>query len=268
MRDTVIEKSPEGVGLLQKAFGVLDLFTDDRPSWSQAEIGRESGVSKSTVNRLVRFFCAEGYLRQAEDSGRYVLGPAALDLGRRASVQFDIGKIALPVLEEVSRQTGETALLASFARGRQEVVCVAQIPSPREGLQVFQNVGSSIPLHAGAVAKAVLAFLPDDVREEVLKGELGKLTDRTITDPAVLAHDLDEIRARGYSISREETYSGVYGIGAPVMDATGVVTAGIAIAAPEMRMDATTMLEHAQRIVGAAQRLSDSLAGRKTEAGE
>ncbi len=259
MRSTTIDKAPGGVGLLTKAFRVLDQFTPDRPTWTQADLGRATGVSKSTINRLVRYFCVRGYLTRLEGQGRYGLGPAAVDLGLRASAQFDLGGAALPLLERLTRETEETSLLASYRPGRSEVVCVAQIASPREGLRVFQSIGSTIPLHAGAVAKAVLAFLPDDVRTAVVDGPLARLTDRTITESTVLAHDLDEIKARGYAISREETYPGVYGIGAPVFGPGGAIAGGIAVAAPLFRMDAATMLDHAQRIVATAHALSQRL---------
>ena len=259
MRDTLLDKPPSGVGLLNKAFQLLDLFTGDRPTWSQAELGRATGVSKSTVNRLVRFFCDRGFLMQLPGTGGYSLGPAAVELGLRASSQFDLGAAATPILEQLTRDTGETSLLAAYRPGRNEVICVAQIPSAHEGLRVFQSVGSSIPLHAGAVAKAALAFLPEDAIAAVLEAPLSRLTDKTITDPGVLAHDLGEIRARGYAISREETYPGVYGLGAPVFGAGGEVAGGIAIAAPLFRMESTTMLDHAGRVVDAAQALSQKL---------
>lgn len=262
MRDTTIDKAPGGVGLLNKAFQVLDQFTTDRPTWTQVELGRATGVSKSTVNRLVRYFCARGYLMRIEARGSYGLGPAAVDLGLRASAQFDLGGAAIPLLERLTRETEETSLLASYRPGRSEVVCVAQIASPREGLRVFQSLGSTIPLHAGAVAKAVLAFLPDDVKTAVVDGELARLTEKTIVDPTVLAHDLAEIKARGYAISREETYPGVYGIGAPVFGPGGVIVGAIAIAAPLFRMEATTMLDQAGQVVAVAGTLSQRLGGR------
>jgi len=256
MRDLVGDKGTAGVGLLNKAFQVLDQFTTDRPMWTQAELGEATGVSKSTINRLVRYFCDQGYLMQPSGKGPYGLGPAAVDLGLRASAQFDIGTMARPILERLARDTGETSLLAAYRSGQREAVYVVQIPGPGEGLRVFQSVGSSISLHAGAVAKAILAYLPEEIRNEIIDGPLERLTDTTITDPAVLAYDLAEIRTRGYAISREETYAGVYGIGAPVFGPGGAVVAGIAIAAPTFRMDSSTMLDHAQKVMTAAETVS------------
>ena len=256
MRDNGSGTAVNGVGLLSKAFQVLDQFTSEHPAWTQAELGRATGVSKSTINRLVRYFCERGYLTQQEAKGPYQLGPAAVDLGLRASAQFNIGTTARPLLEELARDTGETALLAAYRPGQGEAVYVIQIPGPGEGLRVFQSVGSSISLHAGAVAKAILAYLPDAERNEIVEGPLEKLTDTTITDPAILAHDLDETRARGYAISREETYPGVYGIGAPVFGPGGSVVAGAAIAAPVFRMDSATMLDHARKVMAVAETVS------------
>ena len=165
----------------------------------------------------------------------------------------------MPLLERLVQETQETALVASYQVGRREVVCVAQIPSPHEGLRVFQSVGSAIPLHAGAVAKAVLAYLPEGIRSSIVAGPLEEMTDQTITDAAVLAHDLEDVRARGYSVSRDETYAGVYGIGAPIFGPANVVVAGIAIAAPKTRMESTTMLSHAQKVIAVAAVLSMQL---------
>lgn len=261
MRNTVTKTVTDGVGLLDKAFQLLDQFTPEHPTWTQAELGRRTGVSKSTVNRLVRYFCTRGYLVHLETRGRYGLGPAAVDLGLRAAAHFDLGGAATPLIEQLADETGETSLLASYRPERREVVCVVQIPSPREGLRVFRNPGSAFPLHAGAVSKAVLAFLPDGERESVIEEPLKRLTGNTITDPAVLAHDLKEIKARGYAISREETYPGVYGIGAPVTGPGGTIAGSVAVAAPLFRMNPATILDHAQRVVATAEALSRRIGG-------
>lgn len=259
MRDSATSEIWDGVGLLNKAFRALDLFTPSQPTWTQAEICRETGLSRSTVNRLVRYFCRSGYLVQPHRRGRYGLGPAAVELGQRAIAQLDLNRAAMPLLEDLARETQETTLLAAYRPGHPEVICVAQIPSSREGLCVFQRVGSGIPLHAGAVAKAVLAYLPEPARAEIVEQPLQRLTNRTIVDPAILAHDLDEIRARGYATSREETYPGVYGVGAPVFGPQESIIGGLAVAAPLHRMDPAAILSHANLVVAAANSLSRRL---------
>jgi IclR family KDG regulon transcriptional repressor len=118
MRDADIDKATAGVGLLNKAIQVLDQFTPDKPMWTQAELGQATGVSKSTINRLVRYFCDQRYLMQLEKKGPYGLGPAAIDLGLRASAQLDIGAVSMPLLERLVQETQETALVASYRQYR------------------------------------------------------------------------------------------------------------------------------------------------------
>lgn len=254
-------KIPSGVGLLDKALQVLDQFTVRTPAWTQAELGRATGLPKSTLSRLVRYFRARGYLHYLDSQGRYVLGAAAIDLGRRASVSFDIGAAAKPILEKLGDEIKETVILGSYIPDTSEVVCIAQIPGAIEGLRVFQNVGSSFPLHAGAIAKAVLAYLPEDVKTAVLAAPLDAITDHTICDPVLLARDLEDIKARGYALSREETFPGVFGIGAPFFGSGSAVAGSVAIGAPNFRMKAGTVLDYARRVTAAAAAITRLLGG-------
>src|SRR5260370_38496890 len=80
-RSSPAAKAPAGVGLLLKAFQILDLFSDQRPAWTQAEIARMTGLPRSTLSRLERFLCSPNY--RLEQRARYPLGLAAIDLGRR-----------------------------------------------------------------------------------------------------------------------------------------------------------------------------------------
>ena len=159
---------PAGVGLVQKTLQILDLFQLETPNWSQSEITQLTGMPKSTVNRLVKFLSDRGYLTLLEGRNRYSLGPASIDLGRRASALFDFRGICQPMLEKLSRETSETVMLTSLIGSGNAVRCSDQIESTHEGLRVFEQIGSIFPLHAGASPKAVLAFLPIKDRERYL----------------------------------------------------------------------------------------------------
>lgn len=232
-----------GIRLLEKAFQILDLFTMESPVWTQGELVRQTGMPKSTLSRLVRYLCGRGYLTFAESRGRYGLGPAALNLGRRALALFDLRGVGLPILEHLARTTGETVMLNSFDRSALRAVCIEQIPSRLGGLRVFEEIGAAVALNGGASGKAILAYLPDKMKTQVLATALPALTEKTITDPRRLKRDIAETLRRGYSVSREETYRGVEGVGAPILDAAQNVIGSLAIAAPIHRT-AERELEH------------------------
>lgn len=253
-----------GVGLLAKAFRILDLFQPDQPTWSQSEIVRSSGLNRSTVSRLVRYLSLTGYLVQFEQTGRYALGLAAVNLGQRASTSFDLRALGQPVMEELSRATDETIILTELNRSDQSVICVDQIEGRHGGLRVFEQVGTAFPLHAGAAPKAILALLPKQHQETYLAGELLQVSKNTPTNAASVRADLERTVSRGYAISKEETYPGVAGVGAAFRGPDGAPVGSIAIAAPLQRISPRKIDEYGAMLVASTQRISALLCGRNT----
>jgi len=251
--------NPAGVGLLLKAFQILDLFTDEHPFWSQAELARSTGLARSTLSRLVRFLCARGYL--LEQRGRYALGFAAIDLGRRAQVQFNLVDLCYDLLEGLARTTAETVILTGYDETHASVVCLAQIPSRHGGLRVFENVGTAYQLHAGATAKAVLAFLPQRSIDSVLDGPLPPINPAVVANAVKLRRELATIRARGYAVTHEETYPGVTGVAVPVLTPRAQPLGSIAIAGPIQRMTRDVIANAAKLLINGSRRVTERLAG-------
>lgn len=250
---------PQGVGLLVKAFQVLDLFTDGRPSWTQSELTRETGLARSTLSRLVRFLCGRGYLM--EQRGRYVLGFAAIDLGRRAQLQFNLVDLCLDLLEEVAQVTGETAILTGYDESRSCVVCLAQIPSRHGGLRVFENIGNTYPLYAGASSKAVFAFLPESQIERVLAGPLSPVNPAVKFSTRKLRTQLSAIRKHGYAVTNQETFPGVAGAGVPILTPRGQPLGSIAVGGPLHRMDSDAISRSAKLLLEIGRRAAARIAG-------
>ena len=250
-----------GVGLLSKAFQILDMFTYDHPAWTQADLAKETGVPKSTVSRVVRYLCARGYLMLFKDTGRYSLGPAAMDLGHRAFALMDLREVAMPILQQLARETSETVILTLLNEAANQVICTEQISSNRGGLRVFERVGSSFPLHAGAAPKAVLAYLPEMDKQQILGRSLNKFAEHTITDPKKLIKDLQATLQRGYSVSHEETYTGVHGVAAAFFGPGQKVMGSVAVATPEQRATEKDVLRYGTLVRRAADQLSEALGG-------
>lgn len=248
-----------GVGLLKKAFQILDLFADERPGWSQSELARETQLARSTLSRLVRFLCASGYLM--EQRGRYTLGFAAIDLGRRAQLQFDLVGLCQNLIEELAQATAETIILTGYDEIHARVVCLAQIPSRQGGLRVFENIGTSYPLHSGATSKAVLAFLPPWQIAEILAGDLTGVNPSSTMSADDLRRQLDDVRVSGFVVTHEETYPGVIGIAVPLLTPRGQPLGSIAIAAPTQRMDQAHIKTYAELLIDAGRRLASRIAG-------
>jgi DNA-binding IclR family transcriptional regulator len=246
-----------GMQLLDRALAILGLFEPDRPEWTTTEAARAIGLPIPTAHRILAALHASGYLARDPFTKRFSLGPASLDLGRRAERVIDLDALARSLLERLSRFTGETALMTVLTEGRDGVVCSVRIESPQPlGLSVTPD--RVLPLHAGAMQRALLAFLPEEHIKQVLKTPLDRLCRSTITDPKKLRLKIDEVRARGWAISFEETDPGVWGIAIPIIAADGSPIAALGLAARRGSLQA----DHVRQQLAALGEEADQLAQR------
>jgi DNA-binding IclR family transcriptional regulator len=239
---------PSGPKVLEKTLRVLDLFTSARPTWSVTEVARELEMPTATAHRIVRALEARSYL--AKDGTRYRLGFAAIDLGRRATASVDLRSRLRGVLRELAAATQETALLNVYDESRHGSLCVDRIETTHS-LRLTIEIGRVTPIHAGASAKALLAFLDEPTIEDVLAGELAGLAPGTITDRNDLRAELEEIRSRGWASSFEENNAGAWGIAAPILIG-GRAVASIGFAAPATRHSPAAVRSLARLVSDAA----------------
>lgn len=222
-----------GARVLGRALAILDLFTDQRREWMPAEIARAIEVPLSTTYRIIAALETHGLLRRVPGRGLR-LGLGAIALGRRAAAAYDVAEVLRPELEWIAVETNETTTLSVFEPELLGALCVARFEG-MQSLRLSLEVGRVMPLHAGASAKVLLAFLGEDVQKKVYERPLPSLASATITDADELRAEVERIRAQGWSFSRGETDEGAWGVGVPVLDAEGTALASIGVAAPTLR---------------------------------
>jgi IclR family transcriptional regulator, acetate operon repressor len=240
---------------VQRALAVLRCFEAGAPALRLSDIARQTGLSASTVHRLLAALCADGLLRHDADSERYRLGPALLVLGQRAAAEAGLDEAAA-VLAEVTERTGESAALA--VRAGSDAVVVAVSPS-HQRLRFDHLVGSRVPVHASAMGKVLLACGDGDLVEAVSTlGHLQRFTPRTHASKAALVAELRTVRRAGWAVNREERYEGVGGIAGRVDDTRGRLVAALGVQAPVSRL----ALDNPRRVVDAITAGAQRLQGR------
>jgi len=198
-----------------------------------SELAERLGLAKTTVHGLLRTLHDHGLVEQDPDSDKYQLGPQLLRLSNRYLDLNELRARSLAWSELLSTRTGE-AVRVSVPYG-DGVLVVHHVFRPDTSLQILE-VGAVLPMHATALGKAVLAYLSDAERKDVLDAGLPKLTGRTISTSTALARELENVRERGYAVEREEAVLGETGIAAPIFGRMGVVVGGIGVAAPSERL--------------------------------
>jgi DNA-binding IclR family transcriptional regulator len=220
--------------VLERAFAILEAFTEFRPEWSTSDLARSLELPIPTVHRLLGALTRLGYVSRDEQTRRFRLGGAAMQLGERARAVSDLRAVARLPLRRLREATGETALLTVLGPERDRSVCLERVESSQP-LRLSVQPGSQVPLHAGASQKALLAFMPEREIGRLLARPLERVCSATITDPRQLRRDLELIRERGWASSYEENNIGVWGIAVPVVSEEDVVCA-VGIAGPSARL--------------------------------
>jgi DNA-binding IclR family transcriptional regulator len=97
-------------------------------------------------------------------------------------------------------------------------------------------IGREFPLHTSSPGKLVLASLDPGDLDCFLAQPLQALTERTITDPAKLRHELAQVRASGVAASDQEFEHGCVGFSAAIIGWAGRLAAILSITGPSFRM--------------------------------
>lgn len=253
-------RRPYVIGSALRTLEVLQTFARPPHRFGLAEIVESMGLERNQAYRSLKTLEAAGMLLQGDDA-RFELGGAVVSLAAAAARGRSVSliDIARPFLDDLARATHETVHL--FVRDGDHASCVDRRESP-QGVRLASALGQSVPLHAGAVPKAMLAFVPASEREDVLTrlASLPRYTDRTELDPRRLERELALVRSRGYSTSDEDYDPSARGVGAPVFDGDGVVVAGISVGGPSFRIDDDVLAHFAKLVRAAAEGVTRQLA--------
>jgi IclR family transcriptional regulator, acetate operon repressor len=218
-----------GTQAVERATALVSMVVTADEPLTFTEISDAAGLARSTTSRLLAAL-ERSDLLQRDAAGAYVAGPLfALHAARHDPWQ-DTARIAMPFLERLRDDTGETTHLAVVEGGR--VVHIAQCDSAylltaRDWTQV------DVPEHTSSLGKVLYAY----GRLPLPEGPLEARTDRTVTSRTALERDLVEVRRRGFAVTLDELEVGLGALAAPVRGRDGVVIAALGVSGPTARLE-------------------------------
>ena len=252
--DDADDRQRVGVQSLGRTFAILEEAARHRDGIGLAELSKLVGLHNSTTFHLAKTMVSLGYLRQEKDSKRYRVGRPLFALAASALDEIEMVNVATPILEELSRDTGESAHYA--VRMGDAVVVIARTSGPG-AFQLTDRVGVVRPAHCTALGKIILASLrPDQLKRFLERVEMKPATDKSITDAAVLMREIAEIKRTGVAFDDGEFNPEVRCVAVPVTDFTGQVIGALGISGPIWRLSNQALHNSAQVVQAAANRLS------------
>lgn len=238
------------------AMRLLKVFSDDDFEIGVSDLAKRLGLAKSTVHRLASTLVRERILERSPRDGKYRLGLVLFELGALVRRKMDVSAEARPQLKALMERTGETVHLAVL--DDHSVLYVNRIES-RRAIRMGFGLGVRAPLHCTALGKALLAFQPEAVIDEVIAHGLPSRTVNTITGSQAFRQELAGVRARGYAIEDEEIEAGMRSIATAVRNDSGDVVAAIGIAGPAHRLTKKVLLSYARDLIAATDVVSQRL---------
>ena len=250
-------KERGGVQSIARAFAIAEEIARNREGIGLAELSKRVGLHNSTTFHLVKTMVQLGYVSQLADSRKYRIGRRMFTLAAGALDEIELVSVATPVLEKLTRETGEYSHFA--IRSGEQIVVVAKTA----GTGIFQMVdrtGAVRPAHATALGKVLLAALSPSQLERYLETcELRKFTAKTIVERDALLREIEEVRRKGLAFDDGEFDPEARCVAVPVRDFTGRVAGAIGMSGPMWRLSLQALQEKSKYVREAAVELSAEL---------
>lgn len=228
MKQILVEEQPSQT--LAKGLLILEAFSPKRRHWRVRELARELDLSPATVVRLVTTLQNSGYLEQDPVTQRYSLGPMVMRLGNLYAYHNPLTTLARKTFEKYTDKFDYNFYLGKLSR--YQVIYMAALDG-RGPIKVVVEPGGTTGLHSTALGKVLLAFQDESYIEEFLhSNHLIRYTPNSITDAERLWQQIEQIRQTGYALNNGEHFEDVGAVGAPVLNQSREVVAGVSLAYP------------------------------------
>lgn len=246
-----------GAQALSKGLSLLTLIADAPHPLPFSELGRYSGLPKSTLHRILQTLIEYRLVRVDEASQTYRLGTRLFEMAHRVWSDFDLRSAAEPELLRLRELAQETTRLG-ILEGR-DILIIDQRDHV-QAMRLANGVGSRLPAVVTSIGKAMMSHRPPEELQRYLgSAPLTALAPHSILDLAELQREMDLIKARGYAVSVEESAPGVSGVAAPILDHRGEAIGAVSISGPSFRLPLERLHALGRDVIEAARRIAGNV---------
>lgn len=213
------------------------------------DLAREAGMSAAKAHPYLVSFGKLGLIEQDAQSGRYGLGPLAMQLGLISLQQYDPVRLATPLIGELARTLGHTVGIAVWGNRGPTMVRIEEAPS---AVHVNMRHGTVMSLRGTASGLLFCAYLPREQVQPMLAAE-GDAFD------TALKAQLAQVRKQGLAQAVDASVPGISAMAAPVFDVGNGLVMSLTAIGPSAIFDSRADGELAQVLRRSATELSRQL---------
>lgn len=217
-----------GVGMLSRAFSLIRALASFQSSGARVtQLAKAVGLTQGTTHRILRALIAEGMVEQDERSKFYRLGVDFFALAAQAGNPGGMRSLCRPALLRLCASLGETIFL--LAKSGFDAVCLDLCEGPFPIRSFTNDVGGRIALGVGQGSLAILAFLPEAEREEIIRYNVPRIRGYGVLDEVYLRTEIERVRQLGYAARNSGVLEGMAGVAVPILDRTGTAVAALSV---------------------------------------
>ena len=220
--------SPAATGGVPRVFSVIRALADAQADGARVtQVARNVGLTQATTHRLLQSLIGEGMVEQDERSKLYRLSTDFFALAAKAGNPGNLRALCRPVLLRLCASLGDSIFL--LVRSGFEAVCLDRSEGPFPIRSFTGDVGGRVALGVGQGALAILAFLPQEEREEVIRFNLARVREYGVYDEVYLRTEIERVRQTGFAARNSGLLEGMAGVAVPILDREGRAVAALAV---------------------------------------
>ena len=263
MSDT---KTPEndgrrGIQSVETGFPLLAALVDAGTALTLRDLSARAGMTSAKAHPYLVSFVRVGLVKQDEATGRYELGPFALQMGLVSLQRLDPVRVALPCVNRLAGEIGHTLAIAVLGSHGPTMIYICEASYP---VHVNMRKGTVMSMLHTATGRVFAAWLPPRVAQHYIGREEGDgavvtSVGQTRVDDATLQKQLAEIRRRGIERALGNPLPGIDAFSVPVFDHAGSVALVLTSLGPSSMFDSRWESPIARSLVACAREISTGL---------
>lgn len=249
-----------GIQSIEVGSPLLVALTEAIGPMTLTSLAEAADMTPSKAHKYLASFVRVGLVSQSNDTGRYSLGPLAVELGFAALRRLDVVEFAQDALNELRDQLGLAGSLTIWGNRGPTIVRRADNSQP---VSLIVQLGLVLPLLTSSNGRIFAAYLDRSITAEFIKSELtaadGPAARSGLRRAADVEKLLTAVRANGLAVVEDAVYPGVAAMSAPVFDHRNALVAAITVVGMRSTLDASMRGTPAQTLKAAARALSRRL---------
>lgn len=255
-----MKKERRGIQSVEVGGQLLTALVEEGAPMLLRDLAQKAGMTSAKAHPYLVSFGNIGLIQQDPVSGRYELGPFALQMGLISLQLLDPVKIAIPEIAALSSEIGHAVALAVLGSSGPTIIYLNESYDP---IHVRMRTGTVMSIVNTATGRVFSAYLPAKVVEKLSERELQESTVGGLSGKKISRKDLEailsEVRRHGMARAVGEPIAGINAISAPVFDHTGNIVLAVTVIGPMGTLDPSWNGDTAKQLKQCATGISQRL---------